>query len=448
MTVESTFSEGTLSSGVAQDLAASQLVRRSLRQLYDTADQLDVGLSVVNTAMRLFVSELDRHLLYQEAVETLSALLDLRVCALFLYDEDHSEVTLCAAWGVVPEVLARLRTRAVDLASPDLVARCLAERRMTHAVATADAPPLMLMGLPILGVRALVAKPLFMGRRLVGVLVAGPHGSLDLLTGERANRLNALGDALSATLGHDALHQHKLDRIKTEIVAALSHELRTPLTSILGYTEVLVEGEAGAMTEEQQTYLKIIESSAHRLQRQVENLLTLSRLQEGHLAPQPRTIGLQRYVTAAVEAMRPQARARELTLLVRLPDSVPPVRADPELLRQVMAHLLENAVKFTPAGGMIRVTAVREEERAVVSVMNSGSYIPEDEQPYLFNMFYRTAAAEQDAVQGAGLGLAIARGLVERSGGHIWVRSREDEGTTFRFSLPLARSRPGEGQVH
>ncbi len=449
MTADSSFTEGASHSGGALDLSAPQAVQESLRQLYDTLDLVDLDLSVANTAMRLFVSELDRRLLYQEAVETLTTLLDLRVCTLFLYDEERNEVTLCAAWGIVPDVLARLRTRAIDLAAPDLVARCLRERRMVRAVSSADdAHATSLFGLPIQGVGTLVAKPLFMGKRAVGVVVVSPRGGVDTLAGAFTHRLNVLGDALSAALGHDATHQRKLDQLKTDIVDVLSHELRTPLTSILGYTEVLVEGEAGAMTEEQQTYLRIIESSGHRLQRQVENLLTLSRLRAGELAPQPRTIALQRYITAAVESMRAQAVAKEQALLARIPDSVPSVQAEPELVQQIMTHLLENALKFAPERGAIQVAANREEDRAIVSVMNRGSYIPEGEQAYLFDMFYRTAAAERDAVQRAGLGLAIVRGLVERSGGHIWVCSHEDEGTTFSFSLPVARSRASDGQVH
>jgi GAF domain-containing protein len=154
MTADSSFTEGVSHSGGALDLSAPQAVQESLRQLYDTLDHL----SVANTAMRLFVSELDRRLLYQEAVETLTTLLDLRLCALFLYDEERNEVTLCAAWGIVPDVLARLRTRAIDLAAPDLVAHCLRERRTVRAVSsTDDAPATSLFGLPIQGVGMLVA---------------------------------------------------------------------------------------------------------------------------------------------------------------------------------------------------------------------------------------------------------------------------------------------------
>lgn len=290
---------------------------------------------------------------------------------------------------------------------------------------------------------ALVARPLVLRGYAVGALALLTRpGQLDLSEREWA-LLTACADALAVAMGHEALRASELERVKAGVVDALSHELRTPLTSLLGYLEALADGDAGDLTEEQRDYLAIIDASARRLHRQVNDLLTLSRLNSGELrARAADDVAPREVVERALSAARERAAQRDLMLDASVEADLPAVCADPEVVRQALDQLLDNALKCAPPGGSVYVRLARTGGDVVVSVSNTGSYVGPEERGDLFTAFYRTRAAERDALQGVGLGLSIARMLVERVGGRIWVESDEAVGTTFCFTLPGARRSP------
>ncbi len=240
----------------------------------------------------------------------------------------------------------------------------------------------------------------------------------------------------------DITHHIEVDRMKSAFVANVSHELRTPLTAIKGYVEVLLSGMAGDLTERQRHFLNIILNHADRLINLVNDLLDLSRLEAGRIRLQPERLELEPLIRDLVRDFRRRVEKenRQLTLKREIEPDLPPVYADPKRTEQILANLLENAVRYTPDGGTIWVSARRyDDQYVVVAVKDTGIGIPPEDQDKIFERFYRGQHPLVLATPGTGLGLPIVRQLVEMQGGRIWLESTgvPGEGTTFYFTIPI-----------
>ena len=261
---------------------------------------------------------------------------------------------------------------------------------------------------------------------------------------ERERLLAAEQEARAAAEAaqHDLAAQNErlreLDRLKDEFIALVSHELRTPLTSIRGYTELLLDGEAGELGDDQRQFLGVVERNAHRLLHLVGDLLFLAQVEAGKLVLDVGAVDLGAVASESVEAARPQAEAKGITLTLAT-GPVPLVAGDRARIGQLMDNLVSNAIKFTPESGRVDVRVRALQKRAVVEVRDSGIGIPANERKHLFQRFYRTSTATEQAIQGTGLGLAISKAIVEAHDGRITLTSEEDVGTTFRVELPLGR---------
>ena len=241
---------------------------------------------------------------------------------------------------------------------------------------------------------------------------------------------------------HDLAAQNErlreLDRLKDEFIALVSHELRTPLTSIRGYTELLLDGEAGELGDDQRQFLGIVERNTHRLLHLVGDLLFLAQVEAGKLVLDVGALDLATVASESVETARPQAEAKDIVLTLAT-GPVPPLAGDRARVAQLLDNLVSNAIKFTPEGGRVDVRLRTLRKRAVIEVRDTGIGIPADERDQLFERFYRTSTATERAIQGTGLGLAISKAIAEAHDGRITVESEEDVGTTFRVELPLRR---------
>jgi signal transduction histidine kinase len=228
----------------------------------------------------------------------------------------------------------------------------------------------------------------------------------------------------------------ELERAKSEFLGSVSHELRTPLTSILGYAALLREDTAGVV--DAGDHIDVIERNASRQLRLVEDLLSIARIQAGEFEVHRLPLDLAELVRLGVEAMRPAAKEAGLRLEL---DSEGPARilGDADRLDQVLANLLSNAIKFTPRGGRVAVTLRAGAEEAVLTVADTGPGIQPQERAHLFDRLFRGDDVKRLQVSGAGLGLAIARSIVEAHEGSIEVHSDDssDDGATFALTLPL-----------
>jgi signal transduction histidine kinase len=238
----------------------------------------------------------------------------------------------------------------------------------------------------------------------------------------------------------NALRSHELSQLREEFVATVSHELRTPLTSIYGFAETLLRQDVLFADEERTTFLGYIASESQRLTQIVDALLNVARLDTGDLKVRITPTDVREVLGEAVHTVQ-AGTPNGQSFVVDLPEEPVAAKADPEKLLQVFAILLDNAVRYSPAGGTVRVGAERKRDTVELVVEDEGLGIPLADQDQIFRKFYRGTDAEaRVGAGGTGLGLFIARGLVTAMGGKISVSSREGEGSTFAIELPLAGS--------
>jgi two-component system phosphate regulon sensor histidine kinase PhoR len=236
---------------------------------------------------------------------------------------------------------------------------------------------------------------------------------------------------------HDVTGLERLERVRRDFVANVSHELRTPLTAIRGYAETLLSG-ALADTEHNRRFVEIIQAHAIRLNNIAADLLTLSDLESGRRDVQPGPISVEEAVNTALLTVEPEARIRGVRV-TRGSVRDAPIIGHAIRLEQALVNLLDNAVKFNQPGGEARVDAGINPDGAVcITVSDTGSGIPSEDLPRIFERFYRVDRARSREVGGTGLGLSIVRHVVERMGGSIKVESRLGKGSTFTILLPPA----------
>lgn len=238
----------------------------------------------------------------------------------------------------------------------------------------------------------------------------------------------------------DVTKEREVDRMKSDFVSMVSHEFRTPLTSIKGYTDLLVSGDVGELSEEQKEFLQIVHTNVDRLMELVSDLLDISRLEQGRVELRALPVPLGPLIQQAILPLQLLIEEKQQRLEVHLGPALPPVRGDAARISQIMTNLLSNAHKYTPAGGTITVTAERKGEFVVVQVADTGVGLSTEEQAQLFTRFYRAQNSATQDVGGTGLGLSITRMLVEMHGGQITVQSASGEGSSFSFTLPIAES--------
>ena len=232
----------------------------------------------------------------------------------------------------------------------------------------------------------------------------------------------------------DVTEQRQLDRLRDALIATVSHELRTPLTSIIGYLELLGTGP-DQLSAEDAGYIEVVSRNATRLQHMVEDLLFLAQLDAGSFSLDLGDADLVELAREAIEAARPAAEAKKLTLMLehRQPALV---SADANRIGQALDNLISNAIKFTPEGGKVHLLIENHKNTHTLHVTDTGYGIPASEQQRLFERFFRSTTASANNVPGTGLGLTIAKTIIERHGGSIGFDSTEGEGTTFSVSLP------------
>ncbi len=233
----------------------------------------------------------------------------------------------------------------------------------------------------------------------------------------------------------------RLDKAKSTFVSIAAHELRTPLASISGYLEMLLDGDAGPLTDRQCDYLRILEGSAQRLLHITKDLLDLTRIEAGRLELLLKPVDLVQLVECVTAEQMPQLEAKAQQLCLHMPAHMPPALCDAARAAQIVGNLLSNASKYSPADTTITIEVAQASEPGFlsISVKDQGKGIAEEDRPHLFNPFFRTPDAIRDAT-GAGLGLYIASSLAELHGGRLWFDSTLGRGSTFHVTFPVARA--------
>ena len=221
-----------------------------------------------------------------------------------------------------------------------------------------------------------------------------------------------------------------------DFVAAASHELRTPLTSIMGYLEVVLESEEDGLGASQRRDLDIVYRNSQRLLSLVADLLTVNKIESGSLSLELQATRPSDLLETVAEAYRPVCEEKTLELVVDEAGDIPIVIVDRFRMHQVLGNLVGNAVKFTPPGGQVRISAVAVDGNVELRVADTGMGIAPEELPKIFDRFFRSSSSQKMALPGTGLGLAIAKAMVEGQGGRLSVMSRREQGSTFTIAFP------------
>jgi signal transduction histidine kinase len=284
-------------------------------------------------------------------------------------------------------------------------------------------------------------------RRLtsLGTVVRGfERGELTRRADARgADELGALGRAfndMAITIAADVDKLRLAERMRSELIGNISHDLRSPLASIQGYLETTLRKDAELDPRERRRFLEISLRSAESLRRLVEELFDLVRLETRQIQPWRESFSIAELAQDVVLKLAPAVEKAGVTVSVRPARGVPPVFGDIGMIERVLTNLIENAVRFTPRAGTVRVDLREEGREVLVSVADTGPGIDPEDLPRIFERFYRADPSRDRSTQGAGLGLAIARQIVELHGSTLEVTSRPSEGAVFSFRLAVTES--------
>ncbi|MEW5989500.1 MAG: ATP-binding protein [Chloroflexota bacterium] len=297
-------------------------------------------------------------------------------------------------------------------------------------------------GLP----RRVVAAPLSLGEQKYGVLVLEGLGETAAFTADDVPFVQALAQLLSLALDRRRLEEEaatfrqtrETDRLRAEVMATLSHELRTPLAAIKGYSTALLLDEIEWPDEKRREFLRLIDEECDNLQLMIGEILDSALIDVGQLEMEPEPLRLPRLAREVADEMQHLTERHRFAL--DFPAAFPIVEADPRRIRQVLRNILDNAIKYSPAGGLVVIRGKVRPADVVISIADQGVGIsPEDLIP-LFEKYFRVKAPTGYHVPGTGLGLPVSRAIVEAHGGHIWAESKVGEGTTLSFSLPVGKN--------
>jgi len=419
----------------------------------------DFRLSTIFEIAKILVTEYDLEAMLPRLLAGLTTTFQAADAGiLLLYEPAEGCLRVRAAQGYDLSALQRLRLRPGEsisgrvfqtgraelFATPEAVASAMssmtAENRQSFASATAG------LELP----QSAVGIPLLSGQTRIGVLVLENLRQPGSFAAEDLPFLQAVADLLAISIENARLREElqatqalsEANRLKAELISTLAHEMRTPLTSIKGYSTALLMDEVAFSPETQREFLQIIDEECDVLQDLIHDLLESSVIDAGLLRLEIQPVSLPRLASRVAEDMihtnaKPGARESIHRVVVDFPEHFPIVDADPDRIAQVLRNLLDNAIKYSPQGGLIVVRGEERPGEVVVSVADQGVGIAPEDLNRLFEKFFRAQSGLGRHVVGTGLGLPICRTIVESHGGRIWAESQVGRGTTLYFALPL-----------
>jgi two-component system, OmpR family, sensor kinase len=269
-----------------------------------------------------------------------------------------------------------------------------------------------------------------------------PQSYSRALTAQRGDEMDELGTTFAQMA--DRIHQQvgllkQTDQLRRELVADVSHDLRTPLTSLQGYLETMLLKEGTLSTEEQRTYLEVATAQSKHLGTLIAELFELANLNSRELTPHREPFSLGELAQDVMQKFRLMVDKKQLRLQADFGTNLPHVSADIRLMERVLENLIGNAIRYTEKGGTVTVAFSLVHEKILTQVSDTGSGISAEDLPFIFDRYYRAAGSQSGQSAGAGLGLAIAKRILELHGSAIEVQSTPHVGTTFRFHLPVAK---------
>jgi signal transduction histidine kinase len=454
---------------IQEQISFVEARHEELREAYLEQEQTRVQLrrkvahlTALHRAGLLFSSTLDRETLLQQVLETLTNDLRYDRAMVSFFDAARGLIEHARVSGLPPDAQAfaqSCRFPVTDPESPEgtvvlqgrplLIEDVRAVRGQLH--------PMNQTLVELTQAKALIVVPLKIQDRILGTLTVDrihEHG----LTQDDLELMTTLGNQVAIALDNASAYQQieewnaglelkvrertaaleQADRLRTQFLSHVSHELKTPLTSIKGFLQNLLDGLTGPLNDKQQRYLSRMLDNSDRLIRMIEDLLDRTSIEAGRVDLAPADIDVKSCVLDVVEQLRPLAQAKRQRLEVWDGAYLLTAWADRDRVIQVIVNLVQNAIKYTPEGGTITVTAEPTEFRmARIAVHDTGPGIPSDCLDRIFDPFFRVQQGQRGGPKGLGLGLSIVKTLVELQGGAVSVRNRPEGGAEFSFTLPV-----------
>ncbi len=405
-------------------------------------------LTALGEVSRAVSSTLDVETVLNTIVSRASQLAGAAGCSIFEYDPAAEQFELRATHNDDTEFVAALR--AAPLRKGEGIMGRAAEMREPIQIPDITQPGAYQSSvrdtLIRFGYRAVLAVPLLREDQIIGSLTfirkapgEFPPEVVDVLKTFATQSALAIQNArLFREIADKSAQLEAASRHKSEFLANMSHELRTPLNAIIGFSEVLVNRMFGELNEKQDEYLKDIFASGQHLLSLINDILDLSKIEAGRMELELADFDLPSAIDNALIVVRERASRREITLGHSVDERLGPIRGDERKVKQVLLNLLSNALKFTPEGGRIDVSAAEHDGVAEIAVTDTGVGIAPEDQEAVFEEFRQVGTADKK-VEGTGLGLALSRKFIELHGGKIRVKSQVGHGSTFTFTLPMRR---------
>jgi len=414
-------------------------------------------LTALGEVSRAVSSTLDVETVLDTIVSRASQLAGAAGCSIYEYDEGAEQFELRATHNDDTEFVEALR--AARLRKGEGLMGRAAEMREPIQIPDITQPGAYQSGvrdtLIRFGYRALLSVPLLLEDQIIGSLsfnrkTPGEFSPevVDVLKTFASQSALAIQNArLFREIADKSRQLEVASQHKSEFLANMSHELRTPLNAIIGFSEVLAQGMFGEINEKQTEYLHDILESGRHLLSLINDILDLSKIEAGRMELEAADFDLPSAIENALVLVRERAIRRGIRLGSTIDPRLGMISGDERKVKQVLLNLLSNALKFTPEGGQIDVAARLYDDRAEVSIADTGIGITPADQDAVFEEFRQVGTADTKA-QGTGLGLTLSRKFVELHGGRIWVTSQERVGSTFTFTIPLRREPSDRGDAH
>ncbi|MBL8089357.1 MAG: GAF domain-containing protein [Anaerolineales bacterium] len=425
--------------GANQDITERKIAQELIAQ---RANQLETVATVSTTASTV----LNPDALLNQVVNLTKSRFNLYHAHIYLLDENWNTLLLASGAGEVGAQMVE-SGHAIDFnAQRSLVARAAREKQPVTVNDVRSA--IDFLPNPLLPeTRSELAIPMIVGDRVLGVFDVQSN-QVDFFSKEDASIYTTLASQIAVALQNARLYQEQaatvtqlreLDRLKSSFLANMSHELRTPLNSILGFTDVMLEGLDGPLTPNMDNDLRLINKNGQHLLHLINDVLDMAKIESGKMNLIIEKFNIQEIFEEVISITSPQASEKKLTLKIDTKsDHDVEVNADRTRIRQVMINLVNNALKFTEKGKII-IRAVREENNVLISVKDTGIGIPPEHLEAIFSEFTQVDSSTTRKAGGTGLGLPISRKLIEMHGGKIWAESNgvEGEGATFFIFMPI-----------
>jgi K+-sensing histidine kinase KdpD len=400
---------------------------------------------------KTLTSPLDLQALLDAVIQKIVGVIEpAEVGAVMLWDQPAGLFRPVASFGYDTQALSELGLRSGEaitgkvfdegagllLSTPERVAEAMADLRPSNRAVMARA-----LGIDVLP-RCTLAAPIQVGAYKYGVLVLetiqGPAAFLE----DDLPFLQTISDLIALAIDRDRLasqadeirEERRAERMRSEVLANLSHELRMPLTAIQGYSSALLLDNVDWSEEKRKKFLHMIEDESENMQSMLNNILDSSLIDVDQLIIDRQPVRLPHLARGVADEM--QYRTQIHHIIVEFPEKFPILEIDPRWIKQVFRNILDNAIKYSPEGGLIVIRGEERRSNVVIIVADQGIGIsPEDLIP-LFERYFRVRSVASLHIPGTGLGLPIARAIVEAHGGRIWAESNLGEGTTIYFTLP------------